>query len=287
MNLSIFSRVKRPITIRRVLVRLVLWYIFVMVLLFFAQRHLLYRPGKLTAAQFTEQVSQRFEGKTQILSDFDAVVVEPSSPATRTAILFHGNGGNGIDRYILENDFSSRGYRLVLAEYPGYAARSGSPAEPTIVEDAHALYRDVLKRFPNEPVTLVGESLGTGVATQVAATAAVPPAALVLITPYHSMTEVAQKQVPLFPATLILRDRYESGKVLPGYRGEVRIMVADQDELLGVETGLALFKVAKARGPAKLLRLPTAGHNTWVFQLTSQQWDELLGPRPATRPTQP
>ena len=287
MNLSILSRVKRPFTTRRVLIRLVLWYVLVMALLFFAQRHLLYRPGKLTTAQFTEQVSQRFEGKTQVLPDFDAVVVEPAVPATRTALLFHGNGGNGIDRYILENDFSSRGYRLVLAEYPGYAARPGSPSEQAIVEDAHALYREVLKRFPSEPVTLVGESLGTGVATQVAATAAMPPAALVLITPYHSMTEVAQRQVPLFPATLILRDRYESGKALPGYRGEVRIMVADQDELLGAETGLSLFEVAKKRGPAKLLRLPNAGHNTWVFQLTSQHWDQLLGPRPASKPAQP
>lgn len=265
------------------MVRILLWYLFLTAMLFCFQRSLLYHPRPLTAKQFQHEVQQRFTGRAEVLPGFDAVVLEPAQPARGTAILFHGNGGNGIDRAILSGEFLNRGYRLVLAEYPGYAARTGSASETALVNDARHLHREVVKRYPIEPITLVGESLGTGVAVQVAAGAAVAPANLVLITPFANMAEVAQRQVPLFPVRWLLRDRYASDRILPGYHGPVRVLVADKDELVGAPSGLALYEVARSRGEADLVRVPGAGHNDWVFKLTRAQWDALLGTMPAPR----
>lgn len=265
--------------LRRRAGQLGLCYAFVSALLFVAQRHLLYHPTGLSPAEFTTQVHERFGGKARILTGFDAVVLEPAAPAVATAILFHGNGGNGIDRAVLASRFLARGYRLILAEYPGYAARGGAPSESVIAADALQLYSAVHRLFPGQPVTLVGESLGSGVAVQVAANAAArPPAAVVLITPFASMTEVAQSRFPALPVALLLQDRYDSARHIRAYHGPVRIMVADRDELVGAASGLALYQVAAARGEALLVRSPSAGHNDWWSRLTSPQWSELLGP---------
>jgi len=255
-----------------------LCYVFVSALLFVAQRQLLYHPTGLSQAEFTTQVHERFGGKARILTGFDAVVLEPAAPALATAILFHGNGGNGIDRAVLASRFLARGYRLILAEYPGYAARKGAPTESAIVADAQHLYTAVHRLFPGQPVTLVGESLGSGVAAQVAANAAVRPAAVVLITPFASMTGVAQSRFPVLPVALLLQDRYDSARHIRAYHGPVRIMVADRDELVGAASGLALYQIAAARGEALLVRSHSAGHNDWWSRLTSPQWSELLGP---------
>jgi pimeloyl-ACP methyl ester carboxylesterase len=264
--------------LRRFTWRFVLWYAIATVLMYGFQRSLLYRPKVLSAPEFAEQVQSRFGGRASVLPGFDAVVLEPETPAKYTAILFHGNGGNGVDRDVLSSRFLFRGYRLIFAEYPGYAARAGDPNEKVLVQDGLQLLAAVQQRFKGQPVVVVGESLGSGVATQVAALSRHPPAALVLITPFASMTEVAQLRMPIFPVKWLLKDRYESDRHISKFAGPVWVMVSDKDELVGPATGLALHKAAQARGPATLVRVTKAGHNDWWSKMSTAQWDTLLGP---------
>jgi len=276
MTHTLLSWLKPKVSVKQILKRFLLYYLLLTALVFCFQRDVMYFPKKDTAAEFQAAVAEHFGGKAQVISGFDAIVVEPAEPKG-TVIWYHGNGGNGYHRSILKDVFLQRGYRLVLAEYPGYAARGGSPSEDALVSDAKRLHDEVLKRYPDQPVTLLGESLGSAVATQVAAHAKTPPAALVLITPFTNMTDVASRRMRAFPVELLLKDRYWSDRELPGYHGPVHIMVSEKDDLVGPASGLQLYDIAKSRGPADLILLPGATHNSWVLQLSTEHWTQLLG----------
>jgi alpha-beta hydrolase superfamily lysophospholipase len=251
--------------------------------LYALQRKLMYFPRRLPPAEYAAEVGASFGGGARILGPFDAIVVEPpAGVATRgVAIWFHGNAGLGLDRAYVAPVFARRGLRLVLAEYPGYGARGGEPSERTLVADAQALYARVCDESGALPVMLVGESLGSGVAVAVAShEGRAPPARLVLLTPFLSVAETAARVYWFLPARVLVKDRYDSARHLPGYRGPVAILVAGRDEVIGASQGRALAELARARGETTVLELAEAGHNSWMPLLTGAQWTSLLATAP-------
>jgi len=251
--------------------------------LYAGQRGLIYFPSRLDPGRFTETVRATFGARATTLAPFYAVVIEPPATVTvrATAILFHGNAGAAIDRGYLVPVFSSRGLRLVLAEYPGYGPRDGSPAERALVDDGDALYAAVLQRYPNVPIVLVGESLGAGVAVQVAVhQERQPPVRLVLLTPFLSLTETAARAYPFLPVRYLMKDRFDSAGQVARYRGPIAILVAAKDEVVGPAQGRALAAIAGSRGETTYVEIPEAGHNSWTALATDDQWTELLGRPP-------
>jgi uncharacterized protein len=246
------------------------------------QRHLIYYPRKLDPANYREEVRQAFGKQARILAPFDAVVLEPKVgiPVVGTAVVFHGCAELGIDRtQSVTSTFINRGLRMVLAEYPGYGPREGEASETTIVDDALALYERVRALYPGQPVILVGVSLGSGVAVQVAARLkeSEAPARLVLLTPYLSLSKTAARFLPFLPTRYLVWDRFDSEHTLPAYSGPVAIAIAGQDRVIGAEQGEVLAQIALARGRTDVVKFPKAGHLDWPYQATVADWSKLLG----------
>jgi fermentation-respiration switch protein FrsA (DUF1100 family) len=246
--------------------------------LYAGQRALIYFPDAMTADDLSRRVAAEFGPDATLLPGFDAIVVEPPE-ASGTAIVFHGNAGSNADRGYYARELAARGLRVVLAGYPGYAARPGKPSERSIVTDAIALYRHVADRYPERRLVLVGESLGSGVAAAVAAEPSLPraPDRLVLVTPLASIPDAAARLYPFLPARALVRDRFVVLQALPAYRGHVAILLAGQDEILGPEAGRKVAGVARARGPTEVVELPRAGHNDWLAYADAEAWDRLAG----------
>lgn len=246
------------------------------------QGSLLYYPHRVSAAVNAGQVHSAFDGGARLLPGFDAIVIDPPDRAVRaTAVWFHGNAGSAVDRAWAAETFAARGLRLVLAEYPGYAARPGRPSEDVLVEDARALVGRLREEFPAQPLLLVGESLGAAVAIQAAQGLGPAPARLVLLAPFANLAQAARRHVGALPVGWLLGDRYESDRHLHGWHAApVAILVAGRDEVVGPEGGRQLFDIARTTAEAQLVELPRAGHNDWPRHITEAQWTVLLGHAP-------
>jgi len=191
--------------------------------------------------------------------------------ATRI-LVFHGNAGSALDRVYYLSALGGPGREVVLFEYPGYGARAGRPSEPAFVQAAaEALAR--LRAERAGPVWMVGESLGSGVAAQVAAKDPHAPAGLILVTPIARMTEVAAGHYPFLPVRWLLRDRWDSVGALRDYRGPVAILVAGQDEVVGAEQGRRLARSLSAQ--PRLWEQPAADHNSVDFRPGTAPWPEI------------
>ena len=241
------------------------------------QRSLVYPARHYDHAEFERRVTERFGADAVILAPFDAIVIEPSAPAVATAIWFHGNGNVNTDFARLVAVFNERRVRLVLAEYPGYGAREGIPSERLLVDDARALYAAVGDRHSRQPVIVIGQSLGSGVAAQLVVGGDRPaPRRLVLITPFFDLPDAASHAFWNLPLQAIVNDRYDSGSALLRYAGPVVVVVAAEDRFVGAESGRRLARVTRPMGTTTLVELPGADHNNWLSAVSVDTWDVML-----------
>jgi pimeloyl-ACP methyl ester carboxylesterase len=194
-----------------------------------------------------------------------------TSPSRPRVLLLHGNAGDALGRVDYLSLVETAGFQGVLLEYPGYGCRAGAPSESALVEDARSALS--LLRTEGAPVFLLGESLGSGVAVQVAAANAGSVAGLLLVTPFARMTEVAAWHYPFFPMGLLLRDRWNSLSAVQNYPGPVAILLAGQDEVVGAQQGRRL--AGACPGPMRTWEVPQASHNDLPL-LPGPPWSEIL-----------
>lgn len=251
-------------------------YLLVCIYMYAQQGRLMYHPQQHTVPALLAVMSDLPAG-SMLDTERHAIVAEPPQVSRGTVIFFHGNSGHAWKYLPYYRHFHTLGYRLVLAEYPGFGWRDGQPNEAHIVRDALALYKHWRERTPSpQPVIVLGKSLGTGVAIQVAAQASVPPSKLVLLTPFRSITEVAASKYWMLPVGLLLKDTFASDQYLPRYTGPVSMLIAGRDDVVGASTGLQLLELARQRGPTQLMMKADDDHNSWMPLLTTPEWQQLL-----------
>ncbi len=247
-------------------------YALICLLVFFFQRNLLYFPDRSSESDAIRRASAR-----QLVPWRDELGrvlgwrIPREAPAPMRVLVFHGNAGNALDRASYIGLFDSRQVEVVLFEYPGYGAREGEPSESIFVAEG----KKAFERLRQEgPVTLLGESLGSGVAAQVAAAYPTAVHGLLLVTPYARMTEVGAKHYPWLPVTWLMKDRWDSMAVIRGFEGPVAILVAEADEVVGADQGQQLAQACK--GPVHVWVLPKATHNGLDLQPDRGAWPEML-----------
>lgn len=203
------------------------------------------------------------------------VSAEPldSVPARGTVVVFHGNAGNARHRGYYPMALEPRGYRVILAEYPGYGGRDGEHGEAAFVADGRETVRRALAEFGG-PLWLWGESLGAGVATALAADSELPVAGVVLITPWDNLPDLAQALYWYLPARWLLRDRYDNRANLSKYPGPVAVLIAERDEIIPVSHSQRLYEALP--DPKRRWIFPGAGHNSWPVNPLAPWWDEVL-----------
>lgn len=227
------------------------------VALYLLQRRLVFapsaRPGEPADAGVPEMVRVRYPTG-------DGLTLEAwYEPAERrpTIVYFHGNAGNLGDRAFKARAFIDRGYGFLLAGYRGYGGNPGRPSEAGFYRDGRAALDFLAARGVAPDRTVIyGESLGTGVATEMAQGRRL--AALVLEAPFTSLVDVAAHHYWWTPVRWLLRDRFDSLGRIAAIEAPLLIVHGGRDSTVPLKFGERLF--AAAREPKELRILPEADH---------------------------
>ena len=173
-----------------------------------------------------------------------------------TLVYFGGNGGNRADRLDWARDFHRLGYGLLLLDYRGYGGNPGTPTETGLYRDAQAAL-DWLGRESDQKLAYFGESLGSGVAVEMATR--VTPAGLIIQSGFSSAVDVGRSRYPFLPVGLLMKDRFDSLLKIRGVGCPLLAIHGDRDRTVPLPLGRALFEAAPE--PKDWLPVPGAAHN--------------------------
>jgi len=193
-----------------------------------------------------------------------------------TLLWFHGNGGNighRVDELGIIHD--RLGVNLLIFDYRGYGKSEGKPSEQGTYLDARAALAHLQTRSDVDPDKIVyfGRSLGAAVAVELATVQ--PPMAMVLVSPFASIADMARISLRNLPIQWLVRDRYDSTARISEIRCPLLVLHGDQDETVPIAQGKKLFDAAS---PPKLFQaLPGAGHNDTHLVAGSGYWEALEG----------
>jgi len=226
--------------------------------MFVFQRHLQYHPmGKISKIS-----SYNLDGFSEkILTTSDNVKIlswyKPALNKAKLIIYFHGNAGNLGDRVNKFKEFSKSGFGVLAISYRGYSGSEGTPTEAGIINDGETAIKFALAENYNfEDLIFFGESLGSGVAVQLASR--YNPYAVILESPYSSVASVGQKTYWFVPVALLLQDKFESIKFAPKISAPVLIFHGTADKVVSYKEGKILFNAINSQ--KELITVEGAGH---------------------------
>jgi len=190
--------------------------------LYLQQRTFLYHPTQNIASKYNNIVLKNEDEKINIL-----VLNE----GHKNAILYFGGNAESMTA---SSDYIAAqfpDFTVYLMDYRGYGASSGEATEEGLYSDALKLYDTVKKK--HDRISIGGRSLGTAIATYVAAHREVSK--LALITPFDSIVNVAKGRYPLYPVGLLLHDRYDSAARAKDISAKTFIVIAQNDTVISKE----------------------------------------------------
>jgi len=219
-------------------------YLVVLGFVFFNQRNLLYHPF------------ENNYNKDEANFSYDEVLIPTSKERhikgwfhkkdlkkNKTLVFFHGNAGNLENRIYKLNLIKDFEINFLIVAYRGFSGNEGKPSETGLYEDARStldwLYKQGVKE---DKIVLYGESLGTGVSTEVAQNKKF--AGIILESPFTSMVDAGKFYYFYLPVSLLLKDRYETIKKLKNIKIPILVMHGKKDKIVPFHMGKKVFEEA-------------------------------------------
>lgn len=229
-------------------------YLLALGALFLAQNRLIYpRPphgGDVAVVGF-EAVRLRTADGLDLVAAYRA-----NRGGSPTLVFFHGNGDSLIGAEAAMRALGDAGYGLLLVEYRGYGGNPGQPGEAGLYADGRAALDWLAARgIAGERIVLVGNSLGCGVAVQLATER--PVGGLILISPFTRLIDAVAPHVPFVPVRWLLRDRYNNLAKVRGRNIAMLVLHGEDDTVIAAAQGETL---AGAVDGARFVSVPGAGH---------------------------
>lgn len=258
----------RPSLSRRCLRFIWHWLIFpifcyfgVVLVFWLLERNLVFRPS--SAAEWKPPVNANTQDISLVSADGTKLHAWWLPARDRTAGAFlhaHGNGGNLSHRGQFAAELQqATGAGVLMFDYPGYGKSEGKPTEEGCYNAGEAAYEWLTntEKFPAERIVLMGESLGGGIAVELATRH--NHRALVLIYTFTSLPAAAKSHFPFLPTNRLMRTRFDNLSKIAHCHRPVFIAHGPQDDVVPFSQGQALF--AAANTPKEFLQLDGHGHH--------------------------
>jgi len=225
-------------------------YLIFGILLFFMQKSMIYYPDKQgfdNCVDFNDYQKVEFNGTRFYYKENSANLI----------VFYHGNAGSACDRSYLKSIFEQTNKSIIFAEYSGYSNDSKNPGIDLILEDVQNIHNFIVeKSFDN--INVYGESIGTGAASYHASLGNVDN--LILVSPFSTMERVVQSKYIIYPASLLLTEKYDNLKWLKNFNGSVRIIHGNSDSIIPHELSQELFDNIPSKDKEYVL-IEGGGHN--------------------------
>ena len=233
-------------------------YLVVIIFIYFYQRNLLYHPLENNyqndKPQFNyDEVSIKVDDEITLKS----WLVNKDLEKFKTLLIFHGNAGNLSNRIYKLNELNKLDLNILLISWRGFSGNKGSPSEKNLYQDARAAVKWLNeKKVKNNQIVLYGESLGTGVAVEIAKNSDFN--SVILESPFTSIENSAKIYYPYLPVKLLLKDRFDSINKIEMINIPILIMHGEKDDVVPIFMGKELFD--KANNPKHSYFTPDDDH---------------------------
>lgn len=188
----------------------------------------------------------------------------------KVIVIFHGNAGSAINRATYAGLFSKED--VVINEYPGYGLNGDEDVNyKNIIFYAKKTMDRVISEYGQDNIILLGESLGSGVASEMAQDYHISK--LILITPYTSLSDLAKRQFFMFPVHWMLKENFDNERALKNYQGNIMMLVSEKDQVIQPKYAFKLYRTINTQ--KHLILIKNAGHNDWMSFISQEQLESI------------
>lgn len=244
------------------------FYILFLALVYFFQEKMIFLPQTL-AKDHIFQFDQPFEERYVEMKDgkiLHALLFKAEN--SKGVVLFlHGNAGSLAGWGSVAETFTTLNYDAFIPDFRGYGKSEGAiKSESQVHQDMQSLYNNLKKEYSENRIIVLGHSIGSGMAANLAANN--DPRLLILQAPYYSLPDLAENTPPLniFPQFLF-KYKFETGKKLRETKVPVVVIHGEEDEVIYYGSSLKLEE--KFKPGDTLITLDKYGHNDF---LTSERY---------------
>jgi pimeloyl-ACP methyl ester carboxylesterase len=233
-------------------------YILLCIVVYFKQERLLFFPTKLPPDyrfQFPGDVEERWTTAADGTKLHGLLFKTPKS----NGLIFylHGNGGALNSWGDAAATYTALHYDVFLLDYRGYGKSGGTiTSQAQLLSDVQTAYQQLISEYPESRTVILGYSVGTGLATWLAARQ--HPKLLILQAPYFSMRDLSARKYPFLPGFL-LRYALLTNEFIQQVQAPIVLFHGNQDEVIDYHSSLRLKALLKPSD--RVIILPGAGHN--------------------------
>ena len=228
----------------KVIISIFFVYLLLVIFLNFYQRKLLYHPNFDSYIQEGSFVSE-IEKVNIFTSDNHTILgwFHKKHPSKKTILFLHGNAGSLENRIYKLNHFKDLNLNFLIIAWRGFSGSTGKSSEKGLYEDARSAVKwlESNEIYENN-IIIYGESLGTGVAIEIAQDKNF--AGIILESPFTSMIDAGKDKYPYLPVRLLLKDKYESDKKIKNINSPILVMHGKIDKLVPFHMGQKMYQLA-------------------------------------------
>ena len=221
-----------------------IFYALILVTLYLFQRNLLYHPSENNYYGDKLKVSvSKVKIKTEDNIELLAWYHKKNTGNFKTILFLHGNAGSLENRIHKINNFDQMDINFLIVAWRGFSGNKGLPTEKGLYEDARASVEWLNSKgiFENN-IIIYGESLGTGVALEIAQNKNF--AGVILESPFTSMVDAGRNKYPFLPVKILLKDKYKSDEKIKNIKSPILVMHGKVDKLVPFHMGKKMFDLA-------------------------------------------
>jgi uncharacterized protein len=246
---------------KKLLIAIAVLYSLTLAIMYIFQDQIIFHEKKLPANyqyQFNEPFKELWL-QVEPNSKINALHFLADS-ATKKGIIvyYHGNADNLVRWGKFANDFTKNNYDVLMIDYRGFGKSKGRFSEKGLITDADAAYQYAKTKFPEQQIIVYGRSLGSGIATQIAA--ANNPKMLLLETPYVNFPDVANHFMPIIPAKKLSKYQFATDQFIKNIKCPIHLFHGTADKLVYYQSSLKLCEIL-GKNPQKILTTIQGGQH--------------------------